>query len=136
MLIKNAVVKMPWQAEGFFETKKDGFVAAVEIYETEKSECPVLFKKDVACMIWDDETEAPATLDELKKALAEIIKDDPEAPIEDYFPDNYIEVSNGVEVYEDIADIYKFTPEQCKDIVARVRDIMGYYVKIEESMTQ
>ena len=60
MFIKNAVVTMDWEAEGFFETKKDGFVAAVHIYETEKFTCPVIFKGGVACMIWDDETEAPA----------------------------------------------------------------------------
>lgn len=134
MFVKNAVVTMDWDAEGFFETKKDGFVAAVHIYETEKCECPVIFKGNIACMIWDNETEAPATRDELKKAFAEIVKDDPEAPIEEYFPDDYIELSNGAEVFEDVADFYQFTEEQRKDILARVSDILRYYVTEEESM--
>lgn len=134
MFIKNAVVTMDWEAEGFFETKKDGFVAAVHIYETEKFTCPVIFKGGVACMIWDDETEAPATREELKKVFAEIVKDDPEAPIEEYFPDNYIELSNGAEVFEDAAEFYQFTEEQKEDILNRVRDIMRYYVTEEEEM--
>lgn len=134
MFIKNAVVTMDWEAEGFFETKKDGFVAAVHIYETEKFTCPVIFKGGVACMIWDDETEAPATREELKKVFAEIVKDDPEAPIEEYFPDNYIELSNGAEVFEDVAEFYQFTEEQKEDILNRVRDIMRYYVTEEEEM--
>ena len=134
MFIKNAVVTMDWEAEGFFETKKDGFVAAVHIYKTEKFTCPVIFKGGVACMIWDDETEAPATREELKKVFAEIVKDDPEAPIEEYFPDNYIELSNGAEVFEDAAEFYQFTEEQKEDILNRVRDIMRYYVTEEEEM--
>ena len=134
MLVKNAVVTMDWEAEGFFETKKDGFVAAVHIYETDKCVCPVIFKGSVACMIWDSETEAPATRDELKKVFAEIVKDDPEAPIDEYFPDDYVELSNGVEVYEDVADFYQFTDEQKEDILNRVRDIMRYYVVEEERM--
>ena len=134
MFIKNAVVTMDWEVEGFFETKKDGFVAAVHIYETEKFTCPVIFKGGVACMIWDDDTEAPATREELKKVFAEIVKDDPEAPIEEYFPDNYIELSNGAEVFEDAAEFYQFTEEQKEDILNRVRDIMRYYVTEEEEM--
>lgn len=134
MLIKNVVLKMPWQAEGFFETKKDGFIAAVEIYETEKFSCPVLFKRGIACMIWDDDAEAPATRDEIQKVLKEIVKEDPEADMEEYFPDNYIEVSNGVEFESAVADFYGFSEEQQQDVLNRIADLDNLYVRTDEKM--
>ena len=134
MLIKNAIVNMPWDAEGFYETKADGFIAAVHIYECEGKEVPIMFKDGKAFMIYDEDLGAPASRSELQKALKEAVKEDgPTVDMEEWFPDDYIEISNGAEVDTDIADIYKLNGEQCKDIMDRLDDLSGYVdVSIED----
>ena len=136
MYIKNAVVKMLWDAEGFFETKKDGFIAAVQLYENKKTgeTLAVMFKNGKAFMIFDNETEKPATRDDLRDALSEIIKTDPEGDMEEYFPDTYIELCNGVTCDADVADAYGLDEDDQEDIINRCDDLSGYYVTEYEDM--
>lgn len=119
---------MPWDAEGFYETKSDGFVAAVHIYKVaDDKELAVMFKDGKAFMIWDSKLEMPASRDFLQKALMTAVKGDGAlVNMEDWFPDEYIELSSGATVDSDVADIYGFTDEQCEDILDRIADLGGY----------
>lgn len=127
MLIKNAIVEMDWDAEGFYETRNDGFVAAVNIYTTSKGEYAVMFKDGVAFMIFDDDTQAPATRAELRSALKQVVDDaGAEANMEEYFPDCFIELCTGADVDPDLAEMYGFSEEDCKDISDRLTDLSGY----------
>lgn len=135
MLIKNAIVKMPWDAEGFYETKNDGFIAAVNLYDVNDDKIAVMFKGGKAFMIFDSELEKPASRDELQKALKEVVKSDgPDAEMEEWFPDDYIELSTGATVNSDVAEMYGFTEEQCEDILNRLADLSGYVETTFEDM--
>lgn len=134
--IKNAVLKRDdWDAEGFYETKADGFVAAVVIYEcTDGVERAIMFKDRVAFMIYDHDTKAPATRDELQKALWQIVKlEGADAKMQDFFPDAYIEVCDGAVCDEDIKEMYHLDDTICADIKDRIQDLNGYYVFEEHS---
>ena len=135
MLIKNAIVKMDWDAEGFYETRADGFVAAVNIYTTSNGEYAVMFKDGVAFMIFDDDTQAPAVRSELQSALKQVVDDaGASASMEEYFPDNYIELCTGGEVDPDLAEMYGFSDEDCQDISDRLLDLSGYIDTVTEDM--
>lgn len=135
--IKNAILKRTdWRADGFYETKKEGFVAAINVYTTpDGEEKAVMFKDGVAFMIWDDDTEAPATKEELEKALKAIIKEEGvKCRFEDYFPDNYIELCNGVTCEQLLVDAHNLTKEICDDIIDRCKDLANYFEVVEEEM--
>ena len=128
MKVKNNVVKMDdWEVEGFFESKKDGFIAAVKIYETSKGSMPVMFKDGKAFMLYDEDTQAPATRTELSRVLKSSVDEyGPDCVFEDLFEDIYIEVSNGVAIEEDVAEMYGFSEEQCTNILDSIDDLSGY----------
>jgi len=135
ILIENAIVSMEWDKEGFYETKKAGFVAAVHIYNTEKGVCPIIFKDNIAFMLYDEETEAPASREMVQKEMMALIKSgDINYSMEENFADDYIEVSSGIEVDPDVAEIYQLSEEDCKDILNRIKDLSGYYVTTYEDM--
>ena len=135
MYVKNAVVNMDWEVEGFFETHDDGFVAASQIYETPTGTHAVLFKDRVACFLIDSETGQPATRDELTKALKSLLQQGMlNDPLEDVFPEEYAEIGmQGCLTNEDILDTYGFSDEQKQDVINRMDDLDNYYEETVET---
>lgn len=138
-LIKNAVVKMDWDSEGFYESKKNGtFVAAVNVYKlSDDSDFPVIFIGGKACILWDPDYNRPVSRDEFTELLADLVKeygDDLDLENIDITAEAYIEVSNGVTVDGDIVSEYGLDDEIQKDIINRIEDLSGYYVVEYEDM--
>lgn len=137
-LIKNAIVSMDWDADGFYEHKAtDTFIAAVNLYNTPKGELAVIFMGGKAFLLFDEETEAPVTRDDFTKFLHDMVEAyGPDVVLEDTeeCEDIYIELSNGVDVDPDMAELYGLSDEDCEDIVNRLADLSGYVETTYEDM--
>lgn len=130
VLIKNDMVQMDWDAEGYFESKKAGFLAATAIYSTDKGDVVVCFMEKKAFILIDSDTAIPVDRKEIQGAVKGCFED--EAIMEDYVPDNYVELCNGVTTETDIAAHYGLSEEDCQDIEARLEDLSGYWAEIVE----
>lgn len=129
---------MDWDADGFYEHKAtDTFIAAVNLYDTPKGELAVIFMNGKAFLLFDEETEAPVTRDDFTKFLHDMVEAyGPDVILEDTeeCEDIYIELSNGVEVDPDMAELYGLSEENCEDIVNRLADLSGYIETTYEDM--
>lgn len=126
MLVKNGIVKMPWEEENFFESKKFGFIAAVHKYETTKgTDLWVMFHDSKAFIINDNENDAPADHDMLLRLCKEMVDDDGEH-MDEYYGEDIIDLSYG-SVDTDMAEFYGISEEDCDDIDNRIADLENYY---------
>ena len=133
-LIRNNVVQMDWDAETFYESKKNGFIAAIHQYEgSDGSQVPVVFSNQKAFLLVDDETGEPASVKEIFEALQYANKLN--EPIDEVCVDNYVELSNSVTVEEDTMVAYGISLEYADDIINRLDDLSGYYAVIEEEIS-
>lgn len=135
--IKNGVVDMLWDSEGFYETKKEGFVAAVQIYScTDGVDRAVMFKDNKAFFLYDEDEEDAASRDEIKNAILEAVKDEGAGVnIADYYSDAYVPISEGgLPVEQGIKDFYHLSDEICEDIIKRIEDLSPYYEVTYQSM--
>lgn len=131
-LIKNDVVSMDWEAEQFFETK-EGFVAAIREYQTEKGNVAIIFQDKVAYLLLDEDNN-PASVEDCSEAIKNIYKEGLSA--EDLYPDSYVELGTTV-VLDDGADTaryYGLSDGDIEDINKRLDDLSGYWAIIEQSM--
>lgn len=128
--IKNAIVKENyWDADGFYEHKADNtFVAAVNIYDTTNGEkLAVIFQVGKAYLLNDTDYNRPVTRDEFTEVLHDLVTEyGSDFDIEEVLPDNYIELSTGNDVDEDLAEEYGLDDEICADIEERIADLSGY----------
>lgn len=127
--VKNDFVKMLWDAQGFFESKTDGFLAAVHLYEGTKGTVPVMFRDNKAFILLDDETQFAASREDLFVAIKDCHKSG--IIIEDYFYDQYVEFSNGVEFDEGVLAYYGLSAEDGEDMNKRLEDLQDYWQVIE-----
>jgi len=137
--IKNAIVKMDWDAEGFYEHKAEGtFVAAVQLYDTSKgNEVAVIFKGGKAFFLYNRDTESIMTRDEFTEFLHDMVTEyGPDVDFEyaDESCEIYIELSAGGDVDPDIAESYGLSDEDCMDILNRIVDLSGYESVVYEDM--
>lgn len=127
--VKNEFVKMLWDAEGFFESKTDGFLAAVQLYEGTRGTVAVMFRDNKAFIILDPDTEFAADREELFKAIKDCHKSG--LNIEDYFYEQYVEFSNGVEYDEGVLAYYGLDAEDGEDMNKRLEDLQDYWQVME-----
>lgn len=133
--VRNAVVKENfWKVENFFETKKEGYVAASQEYETPKGTMLVVFKDRQAGFLLDPDTGKPISNKEFLNELASLQKDgELDSSLEDIYPDSYVQI--GVKdtiTDEEWLDNFGFSDEQKRDIEARMADLENYYVDTVE----
>lgn len=127
--VKNAIVSMKWDAQGFFESKTKGFLGAVNIYQTEKGEIPVAFRGDTAFIVLDQDEQEPSSRSALLKEFQQMAKDNRMfESLEDIFAEDYIELCVGEYTEEETGAIYGLTEEDMEDIKNRIKDLSGYYV--------
>lgn len=127
--IKNDFVDMDWDAEGFFESRENGFVGAVWIYEGSKGEVPICFH-DGAAFLMVDEDGNLFSRDQIRKCLAEVNRDG--GVMSEYYEENYVllgTVQSGIE--EDNVMLYGLTLSDAEDVAARLGDVSCYWVEID-----
>ena len=123
---------MDWEADSFYESKANGtFVSALNMYEdTMGDDLPIIFKDGKAFILWDAEAEKPLGVAEYTQLLAKLTrKYGEDVNLEEIgeTADMYVEISNGTPVDPDIAEAYCIDKEVAEDVVARLRDLSGYY---------
>lgn len=137
--VRNAVVKPNfWKVENFFETKKDGYVAASQEYDTAKGKMLVVFKDRQAGFLLDPDTGAPISNKEFLDELASLQKEGSLGdPLEDIYPDSYVQIGVKDTITDETwLDQFGFSEDQKSDIEARMADLENYYVDTVEDMVQ
>lgn len=132
-VIKNDVVKMVWNADCFYESRKRGFIAAVNVYDTVNGAVPVVFQDKVAFILIDTDTGKPACIEDIGNVIKDCFKED--LDISDALEDSYIELGVGFVTEEDIAEMYGLSEEDISDINDRIDDLMPYWELIETPMS-
>lgn len=137
LYVRNAVVRPNfWKRENFFETKKDGFVAASQEYETPEGIVLVVFKDRQAGLLIDSETGKTISNEELKNELAQMNKDGIiNDTLDDVFGDAYLQIGAGDTITDrDSLEYYGISNEQMEDIEDRMADLENYYEDTVEDM--
>lgn len=128
-VIKNDYVDMKWDAEGFYESKKNGFVGAVWIYGEGDDARPVCFHNGKAFLLVDE--DGYCSRDTIEDALREAnngVED-----IEDMFEEYYVDLGNLSYLNDDVLEMHGLS-EYAEDIEARLDDLSCYWETVEEDM--
>ena len=119
------------QVENFFESKKSGFVAAVQEYEGEKGAVPVCFMDKTAFILIDD-NETPMGRNYIREAIKTSAKE--KCPISELYEEEFIPLGDTFGVDENVAAYYGLDMDSAVDIANRLGDLSCYWVTIEEDM--
>lgn len=123
-VVKNDIVSMDWNADGFIMTKKEGFISAVHQY----GDVAVAFR-DGKAYTHSDEEEGNISFAGMVKAVKDAVKSkDVDYP---FFYDDYIEIFDGRDFNECNVSVLGLDSE-VDDIKARLEDLGGYWQVIEE----
>lgn len=123
--VKNEVVNMMWDAEGFFESKTEGFIAAVHIYEGTKGKIPVMFKDEVAFVLLDPDTDMPTTREDLYAVTSQCFKEG--SDVIEVYEDAYVNFANMNEYKPKVLEYYGLTTEDGDDMLKRLADLYDYW---------
>lgn len=122
--IKNEFVEMPWEADGFFESKKNGFLGACHTYSGSKGDVVVMFANTRAFILLGED-DKPAGVDDYFEAAKQA--NAAGAFMSDYFEDLRIDLSDSVSVDEENLELYGLSSEDGEDILNRLKDLSGYW---------
>ncbi len=135
--VRNAVVKENyWKRENFFETKKDGFVAASQEYDTPEGSMLVVFKDRQAGFLIDPDTGKPISNKELTSILGDLFKSgEINEDLGDLYEDSWQLIGKmGIITDDSWFDSFGFSAEQQQDVVDRMNDLENYYEDTVEDM--
>lgn len=123
-VVKNNVVSMDWNAEGFIDHKREGFIAAVHQY----GNTGVAFKDGVIYTFVDDEGAYgfQDLVSDIKKAVKEKDGDYPT-----YYQE-YVEIHDGENFTDNLEALG--LEEYADDMIARLKDLSDYWVFEETPM--
>lgn len=127
MYVKNAVVSdNMWEVEGFIETKKGGFIAAIHEYDKGDSVVPVVFMNRKAFVVFDNEEERLSTMEEIKVALKQCYDSGQEfeSVLEDQ--EAFVLCTDLDIVNDYVKEEYGITDEDIEDMENRIMDLDGY----------
>lgn len=124
-VVQNNVVSMEWDADGFIETKKLGFISAVKNYGN-----VALAFRDGKVYTHIDEEGNVLPFKNLVSAIKQAVKEkDIDYP---YFYEDYAEVFDGKDFEEGTLKYLGLS--DCKeDILARLEDLSGYWIISERT---
>jgi len=124
-VVQNNMVDMQWDADGFIETKKLGFISAVHNYNG----VAVAFRDGKVYTHIDE--SGVISFKDLVGAIKSAVKEkDGDYP---YFYEDYAEIYDGREFVEgtvSFLDIQEFKD----DMLERLEDLGGYWIVTEESL--
>ena len=123
--VKNNMVSMDWDAKGFIETKKAGFISAVHSYNG----VAVAFRDGKVYTHIDDEGNNLDFADLVATIKTAHKSKDVDYP--DYY-DDYAEIYDGLSFSDTLE--YLGIAEYKDDILARLSDLEGYWEVVEERM--
>lgn len=122
-LVKNDMVSMDWDADGFIVTKKIGLVAAVHNYNG----VAVAFSEGKVYTMIDD--DGKYSFKDMVTVIKRAVKEN-DCDFPNYY-DDYAEIYNGE--FTKSAEILGLTEFE-EDILARLEDLSGYWSISETAM--
>lgn len=125
-VVKNNVVKMDWDADGFVETKSRGFISAVHLYNDKA----VAFRDGKIYTHISDDGEVIGFQDLVGEIKGAVKSKDGDYP---YFYADYAEIFDGKEFSEPILSSLGIA-EYKDDMLARLKDLDDYWVMVETEM--
>lgn len=134
-IVDNGHVKMEWDADWFIESKKSGFVAAIQLYNTSEGEVPVVFQDNKIFYLWDNEESRLSTKEEVLEGLKESFKEGYNY-MGDYFEENTVVLGYGYITDEDKENAYSvgLTDDDIQDINNRNEDLQYYFEMVYTEM--
>lgn len=127
-VVRNNMVSMDWNADGFIETKSQGFISAVHSYTNSNGQAvPVAFRDGKIYTSLDEDDEV-LSFDELVKEIKRAVK----SKDSDYpeFYDSYVEIYDS-----EFENLGFLGLEDCvDDMKARLEDLSGYWEITEVPM--
>lgn len=132
-VIKNGVVNMQWNADHFLESRKSGFVAAINVYKNDSgASIPVIFQDQKIYILLDQDTMKPADVSDIIGVIKECFKEDLDIDVE--LEESYVELGVGSVDYEDVARMYGLSDSDIVDINNRCDDLAPYWEVTEIDM--
>ena len=132
-LVVDDIVKLPWEEDLFFTTKKGMFLFACQRYTNAEGNSVDVFFVPQCCFVLVDTDEEPLDFDTVKKEYKSVAKDEGVLCLDD-FPDDwegaYYIMYPTEEPFDDMLEKFGLT-EFKDDIKARCNDINGYSVEVE-----
>ena len=126
-VVKNSVVNMEWNADGFVETKKQGFISAVHQYDG----VAVAFRDGKIYTHMGDDLE-PIGFEDLVSEIKGAVKSkDVDYP---YFYEDYLEIYSGKEFSDKALELLHIDASHKEDMLKRLEDLSGYWYVVESSM--
>lgn len=125
-IVQNNMVEMDWDADGFIETKKLGFISAVHVY----GGVAVAFRDGKVYTHIDDEGGVISFKDMVSTIKIAVKEKDVDYP---YFYEDYAEIFDGQEFDEGVVNLLGLA-DSITDISNRLEDLSGYWVVTETSM--
>lgn len=123
-VVRNNMVEMEWDADGFIETKKLGFISAVHRFEG----VAVAFRDGKIYTHIDDEGQALSFKDLVGAIKTAVKEKDVDYPV---FYEDYAELYDGADFLEET--LVHLGIENCKEeMLKRLKDLSGYW-HIEET---
>ena len=123
--VNNGIVEMDWDAEGFIESKKLGFISAVHSYDG----VAVVFRDGKIYQHVED--GEPLSFVELVDTIKSCVKSkDPDYP---YYYDDYFEIYDGTSFSQPALELLGLEDKQ-DDMLARLKDLGAYNEMVEEAM--
>lgn len=125
-VVQNNMVEMEWDADGFIETKRLGFISAVHRY----GEVAVAFRDGKVYTHIDADNGGVISFKDLVRSIKGAVKEkDADYP---YFYEDYAEIYDGKDFVDGTLNFLGI--EDCKeDMLSRLEDLSGYWVVTESS---
>lgn len=124
-VVKNNMVDMQWNADGFIETKRLGFISAVHLY----GNIPVAFR-DGKIYTHISEEGGVISFRDLVATIKDAVKEkDADYP---YFYSDYAEIFDGKDFIEGTVNFLGLEDNK-GDMLERLEDLSGYWVVTESS---
>jgi hypothetical protein len=132
LAVKNDVVKMDWDVNGFIENQYVGFIAAMHNYH---GVC-VVFQEGIAYTFKDEEGlfSMSEMVDLIKKSYTihkgKNASYEKNYEMDDY--DEYLELLQGEDLIEGNCNAVGLTSEDMQDMLKRAEDLSGYFREVVE----
>ncbi len=124
-VVQNDMVEMQWDADGFIETKKQGFISAVHKYDG----VAVAFRDGKIYTHIGD--QGAISFKDLVSSIKSAVKTkDSDYP---YYYEDYAEIYDGEEFAEGTLE-YLGISDYKEDMLKRLEDLSGYWLIVETAI--
>lgn len=128
-LVSNNFVSMDWDSDGFVDSKKNGFIAAVHKYG---DTVVAFYEGKIYTHLNSEGTKSSLSMKDFVKVIKQNLVRKPDYDYPNYYED-YAEIYDGAEFNDCLADTLGLT-EYKEDMIARLQDLSGYWQVVVQDL--